>query len=60
MPLVNSFNEKEVIKMADKKTQTTVNKSAVTGKFVSNKTVQSNPKTTYRQTVTKTSSKKGK
>lgn len=31
----------------------TVNKSAVTGRFVSNKTVKSNPKTTYQQTVKK-------
>ena len=29
----------------------TVNKSAVTGKFVSNKTVASSPKTTYKQTT---------
>lgn len=31
----------------------TVNKSAATGKFVSNKTVKSSPKTTYKQTVKK-------
>lgn len=36
----------------------TVNKSAVTGRFVSKKTVKSNPKTTYKQTVPK--GKKGK
>ena len=29
----------------------TVNKSAKSGKFVSNKTVKKNPSTTYRQTV---------
>jgi hypothetical protein len=32
-------------------TPQTVNKSAITGKFVSNKAVESNPKTTYKQTV---------
>lgn len=31
----------------------TVNKSAVTGRFVTNRTVSSSPKTTYRQTVCK-------
>ena len=31
----------------------TVNKSAVTGRFVSNRTVKSSPKTTFRQTVKK-------
>jgi|GEM_PF-1030361 len=31
----------------------TVNKSAVTGRFVSYKTVKSSPKTTYKQTVKK-------
>jgi len=36
-----------------------VNKSAVTGRFVKATTVRSNPKTTYRQTVS-TSKKKGK
>lgn len=29
----------------------TVNKSAVTGRFVTNKTVSSSPKTTYKQTT---------
>jgi hypothetical protein len=29
----------------------TVNKSAATGRFVSNKTVSSSPKTTYKQSV---------
>jgi hypothetical protein len=29
----------------------TVNKSAVTGRFVRTRTVRSNPRTTYRQTV---------
>lgn len=29
----------------------TVNKSAVTGRFVKNSTVKSNPNTTYKQTV---------
>lgn len=29
----------------------TVNKSAVTGRFVSKQTVKSHPKTTYKQTV---------
>lgn len=31
----------------------TVNKSACTGKFVSNRTVKNSPKTTYKQTVKK-------
>ena len=31
----------------------TVNKSAVTGRFVKKSTVASNPKTTYKQTVKK-------
>ena len=31
----------------------TVNKSAETGRFVSDKTVKKNPKMTYRQTVKK-------
>ncbi|MCG8508303.1 MAG: hypothetical protein MI741_03660 [Rhodospirillales bacterium] len=31
----------------------TVNKSAITGRFVSNKTVKSSPKTTFKQTVKK-------
>ncbi len=31
----------------------TVNKSAITGRFVSNKTVTKSPKTTYKQTVKK-------
>lgn len=31
----------------------TVNKSAVTGRFVSKRTVQGSPKTTYKQTVKK-------
>lgn len=31
----------------------TVNKSAKTGKFVSNETVKKNPSTTYKQTVKK-------
>ena len=31
----------------------TVNKSAVTGRFVKGSTVKSNPKTTYTQTVKK-------
>ena len=31
----------------------TVNKSASTGKFVSNKSVKNSPKTTYKQTVKK-------
>ena len=35
----------------------TVNKSAITGKFVKSSTVKSNPKTTYKQTVSKGSSK---
>lgn len=39
---------REVISVAK-----TVNKSATTGKFVSNKTVKNNPKTTYKQTVKK-------
>lgn len=32
----------------------TVNKSAITGRFVSNATVVRHPKTTYQQTVKKT------
>ncbi len=36
-----------------KKIVTTVNKDAGTGKFVTNKQVEKNPKTTYTQTVTK-------
>ena len=39
--------------MATKKVATTVNKSAVTGQFVSQKTVQKNPNITYKQTVLK-------
>jgi len=35
----------------------TVNKSAITGRFVKNTDVKNNPKTTYKQTVTR---KKGK
>lgn len=31
----------------------TVNKSAKTGRFVSDKTVKNNPSTTYKQTVKK-------
>jgi len=31
----------------------TVNKSATTGRFVSNKTVKAKPTTTYKQTVKK-------
>ena len=42
----------------------TVNKSAVTGKFVKSSTVKSNPKTTYKQTTSKggggSKGKKGK
>ncbi len=33
--------------------KTTVNKSAITGRFVKSSRVKSNPKTTYKQTVTK-------
>lgn len=36
-----------------KKITTTVNKSAKTGQFVSNKDVKNKPSTTYIQTVTK-------
>ena len=39
--------------MAIKKVATTVNKSAITGQFVSQKTVQKSPGTTYKQTVVK-------
>ena len=39
--------------MATKKVATTVNKSAITGQFVSQKTVQKNPGTTSKQTVVK-------
>ena len=31
----------------------TVNKSAITGRFVSNQTVKSHPKTTFKETVKK-------
>ncbi|MEY4482132.1 MAG: hypothetical protein RIQ84_1294 [Pseudomonadota bacterium] len=43
--------------MATKKTVTTVNKSAVDGRFVSAKTAKANPKTTYTQTVVKQTNK---
>lgn len=53
--------------MSSKKPQTTkttgthtVNKSAETGRFVSDKQVQSKPNTTYKQTVFNSSNKKGK
>jgi hypothetical protein len=36
-----------------KPVKTTVNKSAITGKFVSNKIAKANPNTTYKQTVVK-------
>lgn len=39
--------------MPTKKVTTTVNKSAVNGRFVSQKTVQKNLNTTYKQTVVK-------
>jgi hypothetical protein len=54
--------EREVLIMAKSRAGSgsrTVNKSAVTGRFVKATTVRSNPKTTYRQTV-KTPKKKGK
>lgn len=44
--------------MATKKVTTTINKSAVTGQIVSQKTVQKNPSTTYKQTVVKQSKPK--
>jgi hypothetical protein len=44
--------------MATKKVATIVNKSAITGQFVSQKTVQKNPGTTYKQTVVKQSKPK--
>jgi len=44
--------------MATKKVTTTINKSAVTGQIVSQKTVQKNPNTTYKQTVVKQSKPK--
>jgi len=37
--------------MAPKPEPKTVNKSADTGRFVSDKQVQNNPKTTYKQTI---------
>lgn len=37
-----------------------VNKSAITGRFISSSTVKSNPKTTYKQTVKVSKSGKGK
>lgn len=42
--------EGEVIKPMAKRT---VNKSAVTGRFVSNRQVARSPKTTYKQTVSR-------
>jgi len=39
--------------MSKKTVTTTVNKSAITGKFVSNNKLQKNPDTTYKQTVKK-------
>lgn len=36
-----------------KTTKTTINKSASTGRFVTNAQVKKSPSTTYRQTVTK-------
>jgi hypothetical protein len=44
--------------MPRKKTTKTVNKSAKTGRFVSNSTVQKNPRTTYKQTVKKSGKKR--
>jgi hypothetical protein len=47
----------------DSSGERTVNKSAKTGRFVSDKTVKNNPNTTYKQTVTpppKNPPKKGK
>lgn len=38
----------------------TVNKSAIDGRFVTNKQVQNNPKTTFKQTVPVTKPGKGK
>lgn len=43
--------------MAAKKTKK-VNKSAVTGRFVSKKEVKAHPKTTFRQTTVKKAKKK--
>lgn len=37
-----------------KSTKTTVNKSARTGRFVSNRQVARSPRTTYKQTVKRT------
>jgi hypothetical protein len=42
-----------------KRITTTVNKSAVDGRFVSNKKVLADPKETYQQTVKKTVGKQG-
>lgn len=39
--------------MPTKRVTSTVNKSAITGRFVSNKQVKSNPHTTFKQTVKK-------
>lgn len=41
-------------------TKTTVNKSAKTGRFVSDKEVKAKPSTTFVQTVTKPSGGKGR
>lgn len=43
-----------------KKITTTVNKSAITGKFVSDKKLEADPKHTYKQTVTRAVNKKRK
>lgn len=43
---------------SSKPVQVEVNKSAVTGKFVSDNYTKSHPKTTYTQTVTKGDKKK--
>lgn len=43
--------------MAAKKTTTTVNKSAIDGRFVSDEEMKKHPKTTFKQTVPKPAKK---
>ena len=45
--------DKVMAKSKSSRGSRTVNKSAVTGRFVSNKTVRNSPKTTFKQTVKK-------
>lgn len=49
-----------IIQLRIKAMKTTVNKSAITGRFVSNATVARHPNTTFKQTVSKPNPKSGK